>query len=297
MQIAFNSAGELSQAIDELFEDFPVILYYNLDSIAPFPDFQSHDGIEMYYIWKGSGNYIVGDQVYPLQPGTLILIRPHTLHKVVQIDPDQNVSRHVLIWKEPFITSSLRANERNPFYEKKEDCWYVQPDHEERKRMESIFAAINKEISHQEIGFEAIVHSLVKELLFLSARIHTKTSEKNNIITNKQFSKEISYLFQYINSNFQEDLNLKKLAKLVHMNHTYLTSLFQKSTGYSLGKFISIKRIHHSKKLLRETKKSISQIALECGFSDPSYFIKVFRKIEHTTPYSYRKSFLNRLCT
>jgi AraC family transcriptional regulator len=289
MKIAFHTALELSHAIDALFVDFPVIMYYKLDSIAPYPDFQSHDGVEMYYIWEGMGNYLVGDQVYPLQPGTLMLIRPRTLHKVVQIHPDHNVCRHVLIWKEHFITSSLRSNEKNPFLEKKIDCWYVQPNVEERNRIENIYEVINKELTHQEEGFEAIVHSLVKEVLFLCARIHTKSNVQNRLIENKHFPKEISFLFQYINSNFQENLNLKSLAKLVHMNHTYLTSLFQKTTGYSLGKFIVIKRIHHAKNLLRETEKSISLIASECGFSDTSYFIKVFKKFEKRTPFAFRK--------
>jgi mannose-6-phosphate isomerase-like protein (cupin superfamily) len=106
MQVAFNTAEDLSHAVDELFSEFPFLLYYRLNSVAPYPGFQSHDGIEMYFIEEGSGNYLAGNQVYPLQPGTLMIVRPYTLHKVLQTEVNQVICRDVMMWKEQFIRSA-----------------------------------------------------------------------------------------------------------------------------------------------------------------------------------------------
>lgn len=288
MQIAFDTATELKEAIDDLFAEFPAALYYGLDSIAPFPDFQSHNGIEMYYVWSGSGGYLVGNRIYPLKPGSLMIVRPYTPHKVLQTDAAHNVCRHVLIWKEELIPSAALEQSFQPLKLHKHDCVHIQANPEQQTSIEAIYKQIQCELTQKNSGFDTMIRCYIQQLLTIAQRIDEQSERTDPSLTIPHVPKEIVYLVQYVGSYFQHRLTLTQLASLVHMNPPYLTSLFHKHTGFTLGKFIAQKRLHHAKKLLRETELSVSTIALECGFGGASYFIKLFKRQERMTPEAYR---------
>lgn len=293
IQVSFDTTEELSGAVDLIFKDFPVLLYYNLDSIAPYPGFQSHNGIEMYYIEKGTGNYLVGDHAYPLRPGSLMIIRPYTLHKVLQTDVNQIICRNVLMWKEPFLRTDWSGPLDYPLDRMPVECCHVQFDAGGQERVKHIYAGIQEELTGKKTGYEGILQCLVKELLLLAYRAYEQGQGSEETIRS-DIPEEISYLVQYIGSNFQQELSLKKLSGLVHMNSSYISSIFHKYTGMTINKFIAVKRIHHAKKLLRETKLSVTDIAYQCGFNNHSYFIKMFKKMELTSPAIYRRQHHNQ---
>ena len=60
--------------------------------------------------------------------------------------------------------------------------------------------------------------------------------------------------------------------------------------GFTLGECVSKVRVEKAKGLLTETEMSISQVALEVGFPDQSYFTKVFKKTENCTPKVFRQN-------
>lgn len=267
-----------------------MLLYYQVDSVAPFLGFQSHNGIEMYYIEKGTGNYLVGDKTYPLQPGTLMIIRPHTLHKVLQTDINEIICRNVLMWKEEFLESGWERSAEFPLRRMSGECSHIRFAPGLHKRIQHIYASIHEELARRKTGYESILQCLIKELLLLAYRAYSDTDPNKPSPIADNIPKEISYLVQYISSNFHHsDMSLKKLSQLVHMNSSYLSNIFHKYTGTTLVKFVAVKRMHHAKKLLRETKLPVTDIAFQCGFNNHSYFIKMFKKAENLSPLAYRR--------
>lgn len=97
-------------------------------------------------------------------------------------------------------------------------------------------------------------------------------------------------LTDYINNNFNKQLTLEESAKKLNMSRTYLSKLFHSNTGFTFKNYLSIIRIKHSKELLRNTNKSVIDIANECGFEDSNYFSTVFKKSENMSPLKYRKT-------
>lgn len=97
-------------------------------------------------------------------------------------------------------------------------------------------------------------------------------------------------LTDYINNNFNKQLTLEESAKKLNMSRTYLSKLFHSNTGFTFKNYLSIIRIKHSKELLRNTNKSVIDIANECGFEDSNYFSTVFKKSENMSPLEYRKT-------
>lgn len=93
----------------------------------------------------------------------------------------------------------------------------------------------------------------------------------------------------YISQNFSNSLTLEKVAKQVHLNPSYFSTMFKQSTGSSFKEYLNMVRIEESKRLLANTEYSLIDIAVATGFDDQSYFSKVFKKFTGLTPKQYRK--------
>ena len=96
---------------------------------------------------------------------------------------------------------------------------------------------------------------------------------------------------EYIHENVNGDLSVSVLCRHFHMSKSKLYSMLKRTYGIGLSDYARLVRIEESKKALKNTTKSINQIAEDVGFSDANYFIRVFRKEEGVTPSKYRKMF------
>lgn len=94
---------------------------------------------------------------------------------------------------------------------------------------------------------------------------------------------------KYIKEHFTERLTLEMVASKVFVNPKYFSHIFKKDMGVSFTEYIISLRIQHACRLLETTNYQAYRISLECGFSDPSYFNRVFCAQMNMTPQSYRK--------
>ncbi|MCA1032700.1 response regulator transcription factor [Bacillus timonensis] len=96
-------------------------------------------------------------------------------------------------------------------------------------------------------------------------------------------------LLQYIDDYYSEPLSLTKLAKHFHFNPSYLSSYFSSHHKEGFCEYLNQVRIKKAKYILKSSKTTISRVSEMVGYSDPSYFCKVFKRIEGMSPSSYRK--------
>lgn len=95
----------------------------------------------------------------------------------------------------------------------------------------------------------------------------------------------------YISKNFAGPLILEDVAKEVHLNPAYFSTMFKQATGSTFREYLNMIRIEESKRLLSNTDYSMISIAVAIGFADQSYFSKVFKKFTGLTPKQYRNNF------
>lgn len=93
----------------------------------------------------------------------------------------------------------------------------------------------------------------------------------------------------YIEANFCEKLTLEQVAAEVYMNPQYFSRIFKKETGRTFSCYVMELRIRHACMLLKTTEYPAYRVAIECGFSEHSYFSRVFRVSMGMTPQAYRK--------
>ena len=99
------------------------------------------------------------------------------------------------------------------------------------------------------------------------------------------------YTVRYIENNLDREITLDELAKTVHFNKSYLIVRFKETWGISPMKYVNYVRIERARELLATTEKSITDIALEVGFSGIHYFSRYFKARVGITPQEYRTSY------
>jgi two-component system response regulator YesN len=99
---------------------------------------------------------------------------------------------------------------------------------------------------------------------------------------------------EFIWSNYNQDISLKKTAEAVGISPFYLSHLFRKEMGVPFLEYLTSVRISVAKKLLQQTGMSIMEICLETGYQDPSHFAKIFKKKEGVRPTEYRRTLIGR---
>jgi len=95
---------------------------------------------------------------------------------------------------------------------------------------------------------------------------------------------------EYIWKNYQRKLTLDEVAGTVGLSKFYLSHLFRQELGITFTEYLNSVRVMAGKILIENNVGNLLQIALAVGFSDSSYFCKVFRKFEGVSPGQYRKS-------
>src|SRR5699024_546743 len=116
-----------------------------------------------------------------------------------------------------------------------------------------------------------------KELIKNDASIQTNEDELVNEIT------------RFIQENFHKNLSLKLLSDTFHFSYNYLSSFFSKRFKSTFTDYLNTIRLKESKKLLIHSTLNVSEISETVGYSDVSYFSKIFKKEFGITPSRYRK--------
>ena len=93
----------------------------------------------------------------------------------------------------------------------------------------------------------------------------------------------------YIQEHYAEPLSRQEIAVHVGLSDDYLTSCFHKELGLTPVAYLNRYRVQQARQLLKNTHKSITEIALDVGFSSSSYFSRIFRRETGMSPEAYRR--------
>ena len=94
----------------------------------------------------------------------------------------------------------------------------------------------------------------------------------------------------YLHEHYADSISRADLARHVALSADYLTFCFRKELGVTPIAYLNRYRVNQAKQLLTDTCKSITEIALEVGFSDSGYFSRIFRREVGMSPEAYRQA-------
>ncbi|HCM90645.1 MULTISPECIES: PocR ligand-binding domain-containing protein [Vagococcus] len=114
-------------------------------------------------------------------------------------------------------------------------------------------------------------------------------STSNDLEKNVSERQEIIDALSYINRHLNEVITLDEVADHVYLSGYYFSKLFKKEVGKNFVDYVNEKKINRSKILLQDSTWSIDSIAHSLGFSQSSYFSKLFKKVTNISPREYRQ--------
>jgi two-component system response regulator YesN len=92
----------------------------------------------------------------------------------------------------------------------------------------------------------------------------------------------------YILENYKRDISLDDVSRNVNVSPYYFSKIFKEATGEGFVKYLTAIRIEKAKELLSSTEYSMREICSMCGYSDPNYFSRSFKKNAGITPSDYK---------
>src|SRR5260370_15946498 len=92
----------------------------------------------------------------------------------------------------------------------------------------------------------------------------------------------------YVHAHLAESISIETLAELVELSPFHFSRMFKQTTGMTPLQFVTRERIVRAQQLVRETSRSLIEIALEVGYTSPSHFAQVFRRVVGVAPTEFR---------
>lgn len=144
---------------------------------------------------------------------------------------------------------------------------------------------IYKEWNDQKEGYPLMIKANVLRILTMLIRTYQDETKSGEMLKEKKNAmKRLEQAFDYIDAHYCEKITLEEVASSVYMSANYFSSYFRKVTNISFSDYVTRMRINHARELLREGKKNVTEIAMECGFNNISNFYRLYKKHVGKTP-------------
>jgi AraC-like DNA-binding protein len=98
------------------------------------------------------------------------------------------------------------------------------------------------------------------------------------------------YAMAFIHEHYAEPISRRDIAKHVNIAEDYLTFCFRQELGITPIKYLQRYRVNQAKVLLIHSQKSITEVAMDTGFSDSGYFSRIFHRETGMSPEAFRLS-------
>lgn len=246
-----------------------------------------HEHIEILYFHKGLGDVTCGDVTYPVASGDVIYVNSTYIHA---IRPKTKLHYYCLILYPDFFKDIN-------FDPKVLLTTHIKGDSVIKDLFLQIFEEGELCPNGVDLSIKATPGSdmIVKGLAYtlMGYLIRNYTDHRMNEIDSSNHALKLhraQMIFDYIAKHYHEPITSKHLADLCHVNESYFCRFFKKSFGKTPLSYLNEYRAEKAAVLLKESQKSITEIALETGFENSNYFTRIFRKIKGISPSAFRKT-------
>ena len=248
-------------------------------------DMHIHDCYEIYYSISGGKQFLIDNRFYDIEPGAIFFINQYESHYLTQVDT--GLHERIVISIFPDYLQSLSSTETDLSH-----CFTYREDgvphklHFDAEMSKRFIYLIHKITDTNGFGSDLTERCAFTELMvFLNKTFyqngHSVPAEIP--VTNHA---QVDDILTYINRHISEELTLDALSAHFYLSSSYLCRIFKSTTGTTINKYITARRITIAKALLNEGF-SVTEACEKCGFNDYSNFLKAFTKAVGISPKKY----------
>ncbi|GFP74547.1 AraC family transcriptional regulator [Clostridium fungisolvens] len=248
-------------------------------------DIHVHDCYEIYYSICGSKQFLINNKFYDINPGDLFVINQYESHYLSQTD--QMKLERIVISVHPEFVRNLSTEITDLDY-----CFSYRPEHFNHKlsltkdQQQRFMYYVNKINSVEAYGSDIIEKSSFMELLVMINSLYQASAMSDLKDTSYKYNELVEDILTYVNLNICNPITIESLSKHFYISSSYLCRIFKSTTGTTINKYITARRISIAKSLLA-AGSNVNDVCEKCGFNDYSNFLKSFTKTVGISPKKY----------
>lgn len=251
-------------------------MFHLTDQISTEFEFHYHEFHKITIFISGNVQYFIEGKTYSLEPYDIVLVNRNDIHRV-QVDPSVPYER-IIVYISPGFMEAYRTDHYDLSYcfekAKKEHSNVLRIHALEKSSLFKVTNRLERSFSDTEYAGD-----LYRQILFLEFMIHLNRAALKNraeFLDTSLYNPKIVNLIQYINQHLTDPLTMDNLSARVYLSKYYMMRLFKAETGYTIGKYITYRRLLLARSLILKGVP-ITQACLSSGFQDYSTFSRAYK--------------------
>ena len=245
-----------------------------------------HDDLEILFFTDGVGEVSVDDERFDVKGGDTVIVNSGELHRIEAID---HLNYICLIVNPEFCKQNFVDIHRHSFTSLAQDS--VLTELGIRLLEEYPVAGVHApaELSADDRRPERVImrRTLVLQIL---ARIFCNHRRSVNYVSkNTTLHGGLKIALEYIGKEYPHDISLDEIAVVAGMSKYHFAREFRKCTRHTFTNYVNLLRCEKAKSLLTNGDLPMNELCRLCGFSDQSYFSRIFMRTVGTSPTEYRR--------
>lgn len=272
-------------------DGFPIVVERR-DPQQPF-GLHAHEFSEIVIITGGRGVHITGEDTYQLTTGDTFVIGGARPHDYLNMD---QLSLINVLFDASDLPMSLADLQSLPGYHALftlEPAWRKRHSFNSRLRLSPAELAeamhlvdqLERELADRRPGFGVMATTALLQLATFLSRCYSRSRNPDSKSLLRVAS-AISHIERY----YADPITLDELIDISGMSRRNFLRVFEATMGHPPITYLIRLRVQHACRMLRQTDRSITQIAMAVGFSDSNYFSRKFKEIRGLSPRAYRSS-------
>jgi len=282
---------------------FPVdVRVLSLDKCYDVPLHRANQ-CEIVYIESGEMVFQVPGRHCVLKKGDLLLINPESFHRMCNAECSHPEARQAVLFFSPELIRTACSTGGDvqcyltPFTIHDPTSTHVVTRQTGiPAKIGDLIYQIRAELPATTLRARLAVKTYVKMILMLLVNYYAESRQTKGIFADAQKNvEELRPLFEFLDKHCSHPIRAEDAAHVMGMSKWKFNRFLNGVTGYSFVTYLTLLRIAKAQILLASTDMPISQLSLEVGFCDQSYFGLVFRRLVGMTPFQFRRGHLTNL--
>lgn len=264
--------------------------------------FHDHPFCEIAFVTGGIGNHHIDRRCMPLRRGSVLVVDAHRPHAYGEV-------QELAVLNILFMAEALEEGARDlemfcgyqTLFGNAVGGHHARPFRGQGELPEPILsealglaARIERELLKREAGFRLGARNSFLELVLLLSRSCGAAPNRRPASSEQLMRRRIQEAVRHLHQRFREPIDLECLPREFGMSQRNFRRVFHVITGYAPIEYLARIRVHEAAMQLRSPAPSVTQIAMDVGFNDLSFFGRRFKAILGVAPHAFRESMLRR---
>ena len=251
-----------------------------------------HTEVEVVATYRGHAEHFIDGKRYQSHPGSVIITNSCSLHSV-RPDPTLEPAPDEI----SAIVLHIRTDLLRDLFPNADDLVFTPVSDTDNPRLSELIRRMAAYSDEKEavgqpppVEYEFLhIISLLTEILYEISKDRITLSNGAIPVSRRRNVERIRDAIVYVQDHYAEPITEAQIAEQFYFSKEYFARLFKKNTNMTFMEFLTTFRVSKGWELLLSSDRTMTDIALECGFSDSRGFINAFKRRYGSTPLQYKK--------